>query len=373
MRILVLCKRRYTNKDLLDDRYGRLYELPEELAKLGHDVLGIATNYRHEEARRYRSAAGVDWQSADLSLLHPICWHRRLTTAARKFCPDVIWASSDALHVIIGGRLGAELGVPVIVDLYDNYDAFGMTKLPGVRKRYHDACRKADAVTVVSNTLGDYVRTMIKPRGPVILVQNTVRRDIFKPLDRANARKRMKLPVEGQIIGCAGAIDASRGIDDLFNAFMRLAPSHPNLYLAFAGPRDGTPARYRHPRILDLGQLPWPEVPWFLNALDLVVVCNRSSDFGRYCAPMKLQEAMACGIPVVAAEVGDARVVVTAGVGSTYPPGNVQALYEAISEQLFVPAQADNQKPVNVSGWESIAVTLERSFVGVGEVTNDRG
>lgn len=40
MRILVLSKRRYTGKDLLDDRYGRLYEIPAGLVARGHAVVG---------------------------------------------------------------------------------------------------------------------------------------------------------------------------------------------------------------------------------------------------------------------------------------------------------------------------------------------
>lgn len=31
MRILLLCKRRYTAKDLIDDRFGRLAEIPRDL------------------------------------------------------------------------------------------------------------------------------------------------------------------------------------------------------------------------------------------------------------------------------------------------------------------------------------------------------
>ena len=34
MKILFLAKRQYTAKDLLDDQFGRLFEIPKELAKL---------------------------------------------------------------------------------------------------------------------------------------------------------------------------------------------------------------------------------------------------------------------------------------------------------------------------------------------------
>jgi hypothetical protein len=46
MKILVLNKRQYMGKDLLDDRFGRFWELPLELARLGHEVRGLALSYR---------------------------------------------------------------------------------------------------------------------------------------------------------------------------------------------------------------------------------------------------------------------------------------------------------------------------------------
>ena len=46
MRILVLTKRQYMGKDLLDDRFGRFRELPLALARLGHEIQGISLSYR---------------------------------------------------------------------------------------------------------------------------------------------------------------------------------------------------------------------------------------------------------------------------------------------------------------------------------------
>jgi len=35
MKIAFLCKRRYMDKDVVADRYGRLYEIPYQLSRLG--------------------------------------------------------------------------------------------------------------------------------------------------------------------------------------------------------------------------------------------------------------------------------------------------------------------------------------------------
>ena len=54
MRILVLTKRQYMGKDLLDDRFGRFWELPLELARLRHEATGIRLKnkiWRHTRER----------------------------------------------------------------------------------------------------------------------------------------------------------------------------------------------------------------------------------------------------------------------------------------------------------------------------------
>ena len=49
MRIVVLCKRQYTNRDVIDDRYGRLWEIPAELARAGHSVTCVSFSYARKD------------------------------------------------------------------------------------------------------------------------------------------------------------------------------------------------------------------------------------------------------------------------------------------------------------------------------------
>lgn len=360
MRILVHCKRQYTGRDLLDDGYGRLYEIPEALARRGHQVMGIATSYRRRSGERWISAAGVEWSTINMLPAGPLQWLRHAHGLQYGLKPDVLWASSDALHCISGVHLARRLGIPAVLDLYDNYDHFGLTRIPGVRAAYHSACRQADGLSVVSHTLARHVHAEIAPTVPVTVIVNGVRGDLFRPLPRAECRMQLGLPHDARIIGCAGAMDGSRGIADLFEAFILLAATDPALYLVFAGPRDATPARYRHPRIIDLGTLAWERVPQLINALDVAVICNRDSSFGRYCFPLKLYEAVACGVPVVAAAVGDVQDMLRGSPHALYPPGDLPLLADAIRRQLDEP-QSMGSLPV--PEWDSLAVQVEQALI----------
>ena len=103
VKILVLSKRFYTNRDLLGDRYGRLWELPYLLACSGHQVRGFALSYRTAKEQRIGEDEGVDieWRSfnfgfpAGIGLMR---YWRQLKACIKGFRPDLIWASSDVFH-----------------------------------------------------------------------------------------------------------------------------------------------------------------------------------------------------------------------------------------------------------------------------------
>ena len=101
MHILILCKRQYTGKDLLNDRYGRLFELPVALADLGHTVSVVTTSYRKRGAEQYVDR-GVRWRSVD-ALPTPLNVIRIQAAEAKALRPDLVWASSDAHPFITRG------------------------------------------------------------------------------------------------------------------------------------------------------------------------------------------------------------------------------------------------------------------------------
>lgn len=357
MHVLIVCKRQYTSRDLLDDRYGRLYEIPEGLARLGHLVSGLTVSYRHRPRRCDVSPEGVNWQSINAVPFGPLCIANAVRQMRRAASPDVVWASSDALQCILGMRIAQYLKVPLVLDLYDNYDYFGLSRIPGVTHAFHQACRQASALSVVSETLAAHLRNTLAPGGLVSVIGNGVNMELFHPIDRRECRERLGLPVDAKLVGCAGAIDASRGIDDMFQAFLHLADTFPDLHLVFAGPRDATPGRYRHPRIIDMGIMPPQQIPVLINSLDASIVCNLDSGFGRYCFPMKLYESMACGVPIVAAAVGDVPMLLPHSDGLTYPPGSPILLAQALIQYLQVPVRTQF---TSIKSWRERSETTQQ-------------
>lgn len=355
MRVLVLCKRQYTGKDLLDDRYGRLFELPAELAARGHEVAGLACAYR-PRGRSFRLGAGVRWWSVD-AWPSPLAWRRQCDAIQSELHPQVIWASSDAIHAVAAVGLGRKWGIPVVVDLYDDYESFGLTRLPGLRRMFRRACARAEAVSVVSHALAETVRRRTPNAAPIEVISNGAPAGFGSDMPtREEARRRLGLPLELRLVGTAGALDASHGIDDLLHAYAVLHERHADVRLVVAGPRDGATARALGRGVIDLGTLLHERIPWLYAALDVGVCCNRDSAFGRACYPLKLVEMLACGLPVVAASVGDAAMLLQERPHCLYPAGDANTLVQRLEAQLSAPVTVP--KKVAMS-WRALAEKLE--------------
>ena len=366
MRILVLTKRQYMGMDLLDDRFGRFRELPLGLARWGHDVAGVALSYRprHEGVLNDADTTGnsaVTWHSINLgSLIKPrLARFAALTLdIAKAFRPDLIWACSDAFHAIFGTWLANKLGTPCVVDLYDNFESFKATWMPGVLPLFKRAVRRAHGITCVSRTLADHVAHGYAYDGRTLILTNSTRADLFLPRDRTQCRKELGLPEGALIVGTAGALEKSRGVNTLFRAFASLGKKYPTLRLALAGPRRRFGSLPTGPMVHDFGTLRLDKVPMLLNALDVAVVCNRNSAFGRYCFPQKAYEIIACRVPMIAAGVGSMKDLLAEYPLCLYEPQSTASLAAALERQL------KEKTVVNIAApsWTDSAKLLEAFF-----------
>jgi glycosyltransferase involved in cell wall biosynthesis len=352
MRILILCKRQYTGKDLIDDRYGRLFELPAGLAALGNEVVVATTSYRDRPCMD-KSIRGVRWVGINL-FPWPSSTYKRIFHLALEFMPDVIVASSDAPHLVLGSRTASRLRVPVVLDYYDDYEAFSLTQIPGLRRALRSASIRATAVTAVTQTLASTLEARGTDAKRLHVLPNGIPANFGTHLNKTEARKRLSLPLDAQLVGTAGALDSSRGIADLFRAVALVQKVNPNVRLVVAGPR------WRRlgpvpPGTIDLGVLPHKDVATLFRSLDLGVICNRAGSFSHACHPMKLIELAFIGTPVVAADVGEVARLLRQNPRSLYTPGNAVQLAEQIAQQLTKPSPLDTSL---AESWDEIAFAL---------------
>jgi len=278
---------------------------------------------------------------------------------ADKNRPDVIWAGSDIFHIAIGLYFSKRFRIPLFVDFYDNYRSFGLTKIPGANLLLKQACKHAAGITVASKSLQHLVEEQYSGEDKTSLIPNGVPRSVFSKHEKMSSRKILKLPEDATLIGTAGSLDETRGIDILFEAFLSLAAENSNVYLVVAGSRQAKKPLLQHPRIIDLGLIDFEDVPILYSALDVGVVCNKSDDFGNYCAPMKAEEMIACQLSTVAARTRSAELDLRDRGVLLFEPENEASLASMIKSLIEINDKTRNGNP---RYWDIIAALLARTF-----------
>ena len=373
MRIAFLCKRQYMGKDVIADRYARLYEIPAQLARHGHTVYGFCLSYHgHDEGNWEHAAPGgkLVWESRSLGrailprlMTYPTLLLRRL----REFSPDLIIGASDIPHVALAAWAARKLDTPYAVDLYDNFESFGQARIPGMVGTLRRAVRRARLITTTSEPLKDLVVEGYRASGEVIAMPSTVDKSIFRPLQRNACRRALGLPEGAQLVGTAGGLHRDKGVDALYAAWPAIAAKHPDAHLVLAGPFDPGFPPPEDPRIHYLGQLLHARTAELFAALDVGVIYLRDTPFGRYCFPQKAYEMLACELPIVAASVGVMPHLLSGLPDSLYRPDDATDLARAVSVQLTTPELAQ----VTIDDWAKVIGAVEprlRALVGARSV-----
>jgi len=303
MKILFLSKRRPQGRDLLIRPYGRFFHIPRILSERGYDVCLLLLSYK-KEARSRKIQYGMTWVAESAFPSGPLAYIRRAEKIVTEFRPDWIVGFSDTYYGILAVRLGQRYGIGSVIDAYDNYESY-IPWLKPLHNLWRKALGRATLVTAAGPHLADFLASFREDKKAYTIPMASDPN--FEPLDKAECRRKLDLPVDKKILGYCGAIHRSRGVDTLFRAYETLKKDNPLIELVLTGRKQKrlsipTGARW-------LGYLPDKEMPLVINSLDILLVLNQLSDFGKFSYPVKLYEAMRCHIPVLATNTQPVRWV----------------------------------------------------------------
>lgn len=361
MRIAFLCKRHYTGKDVITDRFGRLYEIPHQLALLGHEVKAWCLDYhgdKDEQLQHDLEFGYLAWSSAALKgmrLLRLPAYLSKLKRGIETFKPDIIIGASDIPHVFIAAYLAKKLNIPCVIDLYDNFDSFGQARIPCFRTLLKYAIRQAHLVITVSQPLKEKVQQDYNPICPVYVMTNGINKNLFSIGSKHTARKRLGLPLDVKLIGTAGGLSRMKGVDTIYAAWSGLEQKYPDLHLILAGSVEATLPIPNSNRVHYLGVLSERDVVTLFQALDTGIISLQDSAFGRYCFPQKMNEMLACGLAIVATDVG-----VMSELLHQFP----QLLYKAndsvqLTKTLEYQLTQDILPELSILDWQELITSIE--------------
>src|SRR5487761_419877 len=243
MQILWICKRYYTNKDLVLDHFGRLYHFPIELGNQGFSSEVIAVDYfgrniveYKEDNTHFRTLPVLSFR-----LIHAWQAFHRYMHESR---PDIVIASGDTHFGWLGLRLAKQHGLPFVFDIYDDYRTFGTSRLPGMKQLFLRLVKNSDAIVCSSQNLAHALDSYAKR---AYVIGNGVDTELFRQTDQLKARTALGIPADAPVIGYFGALQREFGVETLLEACALLKHKLPGLRLLLAG-HNRLGAQLVHPR-----------------------------------------------------------------------------------------------------------------------------
>ncbi len=262
----------------------------------------------------------------------------------------------------VGARLSQATGLPLALEvnapLIDEAARYRRLVNPQEAARVEAAqFRAASAIFVVSEVLREYVVERGAAEDRVHVLPNGVDPSRFHPAVRGG-RIRRRYGLEGKlVVGFVGTPRPWHDVETLLRALIRLRAEDGRYHLLLVGKVSAElearlEAMGLAPHVTLTGPVPHEDVPEHIAAMHVAVSPHGAVE-RFYFSPLKLFEYMACGVPVVAADVGQPARVVQAGVtGLLYPPGDDRALAERVRELVEDPTRARRM------GWEAATLVL---------------
>ncbi len=261
---------------------------------------------------------------------------RRLVAAGRCDIIDAHFAYPDGYAAAL---LGSWLKLPYCVTLRGTEPRH--LGVPALSARIVKTLTSAARVFCVSNSLREHALRAGADPARTVVVGNGVDTEMFYPMPRAEARASLGLPEDAKVLITVGALVERKGFHRVLEHLPKLRQLHPNLHYLIVG--GGSPEGDFSPRLRALvhdlrladcvrflGPIAPSNLKGALSASDLFVFPTSNEGWANV-----ILEAMACGLPVIASDVGgNAEVINTPQVGAVFPFGQPSALYEAVARAL---------------------------------------
>lgn len=259
---------------------------------------------------------------------------RALVNRLDKLRPDLIigfYVYPEGFGALNAAR---ELNIPVVIgalgsDLrrIDNYV---------IERLIVQTLRRSAFIVTVSDELRERtIQFGISPE-KCRTIHNGCDFSIFQPSDRQAARLELEVPMDEEIILFTGRFVPLKGIRDLLEAVSMLAPKRPGLRLVCIGegPLDRE-VRQRalqtdlRDRVTFTGTVNAHQIAKWLAASN--VFCLPSHSEG---CPNVVIEALSCGRPVVASNVGGIPELMDPRCGILVPPQDAEQLAQGLAKAL---------------------------------------
>ncbi len=286
--------------------------------------------------------------------------YRQLRRFIRELRPDVVHSHSSKAGILTRAAAWAEVKMrseleasiisttpplPVIIHTVHGLP-FHDQQNPLIHHLYvrlerYAAKRCHHLIAITPAMVDAFANSQIAPATKFTVIPSGIDIDAFTPrlTSRGTIRQRYDIPLDAHVVGHVGRLDPLKGHADLMDQLPRLraaaASVHQDAYLLFVGDGYHRARLEQHPaiatgRVIFTGLVPLAHVPDHLAAMDAMALPSYQEGQSR-----TLCEALLCGVPIVAYDVGGiGAVCIDEVTGRLVPVGDPRGLGNALIDLL---------------------------------------
>ena len=303
-----------------------------------------------------------------------------MSSPPRRRCHNKVEIKLIDAHFVYPDGVGAwrvarNMGIPFVCTIRGKL--VSQIADPAKRRLIREMLRNADALIAVSQSLAELANEVAGRDLGIRVIPNGVDTQVFRIAE--DARTAYGSSEDARYVVSVGHLQELKGFHRLVEAWPEVRRRAGDVRLLLVGGPAGEPAyEHRLRRQIDslglgpcegpggvvtlLGRRRPEEIAELLNAADLFVLASRSEGWNN-----AIVEALACGCPVVATNVGGNREIVNdPTLGSLVPSEDRAALTEAICQALA--KDWDREAIAAVGGkrdWQQVALECVDVFKSV--------
>lgn len=287
---------------------------------------------------------------------------RVLLPHVRGFAPDLIFSCFLYPDGYAALKIGKALSVPVVVQsIGSDINRIGD---PVSASHTRTVLRESDFLVTVSGDLRTKAVAMGASPEKTRAVVNGCDLSVFHVRDRLEARQKLSIDPVSEAVVYIGRMDVKKGLRELVEAAASLHLARPNLHVYLVGEGPDMPliesaiqARNASGYIHALPACAFDDVAVWMTAADLVTLPSYMEG-----CPNVVLEALACGRPVVATNVGGIPEIMSDECGRLVPPREPVALAQALASVLDTAWDAAAISARGSRSWSTVAAEMLEIF-----------
>ncbi len=245
------------------------------------------------------------------------------------------------LTSLLAGKLAKFYGKPFVLTQHNTYITYD--NIFDQVERLNDLAvgtqnlAAADRIVVISNATKNYVLSLGAKPSKIRVIYNGVDLKRFRivPGKREEMRRKLAIPRDAIVALTVRRLVYKNGVDTLLDCANIAVKKNPKIVFVAVGKgpdmenvrqqitRLGIEANFKL-----AGFVSDEELPFYYNMADMFVLPSKSGEG----LPLVAAEAMACGVPVVATDVGGIKEILPPSFGKLVPPNQPELLADAIAE-----------------------------------------